>query len=253
MAKANAAGRTSNMRNFFMVQHSFLDEPAWLALPMGARVLYFAVRRRYNGSNNGDFFLSVRTAADEIGCDPKSARRWFDELIEKGFIKVAKGGALGSDGEGIARYWILTEIGYRGQRPTKDFRQWKKQKPVGKNPTPRGQDGYASEESGGRKGTECGQDGYSLAPNDPEPCGQDGYISISSHLGEDIDASPSPSKTPSNHVGDFAESVSEPGARPQYSAAPKARADALLQSWDQPEIKKKNGHSVLAMNKAEGF
>ena len=53
-----------------------------------------------------------------------SAERWFRELENHGFIRRTKAASLGFDGHATATYWRLTEIGYMGKQPTKDYKQW---------------------------------------------------------------------------------------------------------------------------------
>lgn len=126
-------GKLSPDEHFVQLAHGLLDEPAWKALRPGARVLYVAVKRYYNGQNNGRVFLSIRKAADDTGLSRGSVERHLQELIDKGFIRPAVKGHLGVLGKGQATSWILTEIGVNGARPTKDFRAWQppeKQNPV---------------------------------------------------------------------------------------------------------------------------
>jgi hypothetical protein len=73
---------------FVMVLKETLDSPTWKAMSMGARVLYIALKRRYNHTvhNNGRVYLAQRTAAEEIGSDRHQIIRWFRELQHYGFI-----------------------------------------------------------------------------------------------------------------------------------------------------------------------
>jgi hypothetical protein len=90
-----------------------LDSPAWKAMSHGARSLYIALKRRYNGNNhhNGRIYLSQREAANEIGSHTNQIARWFCELQQYGFIVMVKPGCLGVDGKGRAPHWRLTRIG----------------------------------------------------------------------------------------------------------------------------------------------
>ncbi|MBI1182128.1 MAG: hypothetical protein GC201_16410 [Alphaproteobacteria bacterium] len=184
MAAKNAKGRSKRTPDDYFVQFykTFLQEPAWLSLSMGARVLYLALKAYYNGSNNGEIYLSVRKAATEIGCNPKSADRWFDELVDRGFIRATRSGALGSDGKGEARCWRLTEIGYRGDPPTREYRDYKKQNPVpveGTGCTPEGDTlpmGCTS------RGDTCTPEGDSFGTKIDRPCTPQGDTYISAIL-----------------------------------------------------------------------
>jgi hypothetical protein len=120
-----------------------LDSPAWKATSMGARILYIALKRRYNlqSQNNGRLYLANRKAAAEIRSSPNQIVRWFRELQYYGFIVMQTPGGLGVYGKGRAPCWRLTEVGYMKEPPTRDFERWngvrfgqrKKQKPVTEN------------------------------------------------------------------------------------------------------------------------
>lgn len=110
---------------FVSVLKPTLEEPAWKGLSYGARCLYIALKSFYNGRNNGKIFLGVRKAAAMLGSSSKSsAEKWFRELQEHGFIRATQGAFLGTDGKANATYWRLTELGYMGQQPTREFKEW---------------------------------------------------------------------------------------------------------------------------------
>lgn len=186
MAKSTAAGRSKKTPDDYFVQiyKTFLQEPAWRALPMGARVLYLAVKSYYNGNNNGELFMSVREAGALIGCTPRSAHRWFLELIDKGFLRRTGGGSLGADGRGEAQCWRLTEIGHRNHnivhRPSCEYKQWtptektESRIPQGYKLCPQGiqQDGNCIPQ-----GYTCTPEGYGNEPNSPPACIPEGNTS----------------------------------------------------------------------------
>ena len=125
MTKTNATGRTTGaMQPFVQVLKPTLKEPAWKALSYGARCLYITLKSYYFGDNNGRVYLGVRKAARELGASRSSTEIWFRDLTEHGFIVSTSGGFLGSDGKGTATSWRLTEIGYMGEQPTKDYKDW---------------------------------------------------------------------------------------------------------------------------------
>ncbi len=133
MAKADRKGRTQGATQpFIQVLKPTLREPAWKALPYGARCLYITIKGYFMGFNNGRLYLSVGKAADELGASSTSAERWFQDLIKHGFIVPTAGGFLGAEGKGIATYWRLTELGFNGEQPTRDYKDW----PDLKNITP---------------------------------------------------------------------------------------------------------------------
>lgn len=99
---------------------------------MTARCLEMELKALHNGSNNGNFFLSVREAAKRLGIAPNTAARAFNELEEKGFIKPKQKGAFAWKVR-HATSWILTEFEYNGQLATKDFMRWQPKKHGSRN------------------------------------------------------------------------------------------------------------------------
>jgi hypothetical protein len=97
-----------------------MQEPAWKAMSLGARMLYLHIKARYNkqSHNNGRLYLSTRTAAKELGGSSlHQVGRWFRELQHYGFIVMTAGSCLGVDGKGRASKWRLTELGYMNDPP----------------------------------------------------------------------------------------------------------------------------------------
>src|SRR6266404_235550 len=103
-----------------------LDSPAWRAMSHGAKVLYVALKRRYNykNHNNGRIWLSQRKAVQELRSHHNEIARWFRELQHYGFIVMVTPGTLGVEGRGKAPCWRLTEVGYMAEPPTRDFQRW---------------------------------------------------------------------------------------------------------------------------------
>ncbi|MFZ5674408.1 MAG: hypothetical protein ACOZAM_15740 [Pseudomonadota bacterium] len=135
MAKKNRTAESwgaTPSEPFVSVLKPTLQEPAWKALPYGARCLYITLKSFFNGANNGRIYLGVRKAAKELGAAQSSTERWFRDLQDFGFIRPTQGAFLGMDGRASATYWRLTELGYMGERPTREYKEWQ---PV-KNKTP---------------------------------------------------------------------------------------------------------------------
>lgn len=102
----------------------FLKTPAWQSLRVGPRALLLELYSLWNGTNNGELFLSIREAAERLHVSPNTVSSWFDMLIEKGFIKVAQLGAFSLKSR-HATTWILTEHPVGDALPTKDFARWR--------------------------------------------------------------------------------------------------------------------------------
>lgn len=123
MSKADRNGRKT-AAPYVAILKPTLKEPAWRDLSYGARCLYIVIKSFYNGDNNGRLYLGIRKAATELGASRSSTERWFHELEDHGFIRKTEGGFLGVDGKGVAAYWRLTEVGYMGAQPTREFKNW---------------------------------------------------------------------------------------------------------------------------------
>jgi hypothetical protein len=103
-----------------------MKTPAWRALSHGARSLYVALKCRYNHKdhNNGRMFLSQRDAAAELDSHHNEIGRWYRELQHYGFIVMETAAIVGVTSKGQAPRWRLTELGCKGNPPTRDFARW---------------------------------------------------------------------------------------------------------------------------------
>ncbi len=54
--------------------HWIMATEAWTTMPPGPRALYFELKRRYNGFNNGEIFLSHRDAAIALNIHQQHSR-----------------------------------------------------------------------------------------------------------------------------------------------------------------------------------
>ena len=112
---------------------------AWAALKPGPRALYVELKRRFNGHNNGQIFLSHRDAANALNVHRNTVGPWFEDLQERGFIRLTIAPYLGPSGIGKASTWALDEEATPDMKPAlKRFMSWtEKQNPRTKNRTPR--------------------------------------------------------------------------------------------------------------------
>ena len=129
MAKHNKKNQSAS---FLMLDRWIYDTPAYQSLGLGARALYWELKRKFNGYNNGRVFLSQRDAAKALNRDRGTIANYYAELEEKGFLLKTQGHCLGPEGKGQAALWALTEHSLDGVKATMDFKAWKIQKPVGK-------------------------------------------------------------------------------------------------------------------------
>ncbi len=126
----DAKGRSIGEPRFVQLRHFLLDCPAWRSMGCAPRQLYVELRRRFNGSNNGEISYSVRQAASDLHIAKDTAMKAFRELEEKGFLKCAQSGSFHWK-ERHASLWILTEEDYRDQFATKEFMRWQPKSEAG--------------------------------------------------------------------------------------------------------------------------
>ena len=107
-----------------MLWHHVLRSEAYRSLKPIPRAAYTELRRRFNGSNNGEILCSVRNLADAVNCSKDSASAAFAELEAKGFIKCAQRGSFNYK-VAHAPKWVLTEEPYHDGLPTKEFMRWR--------------------------------------------------------------------------------------------------------------------------------
>jgi hypothetical protein len=131
--KHNNKGRSTSDGKFIQLGEWLMKSEAWRQASVFERSLYIEIKRRYNGSNNGDVPLSHREAQDLLGCSNRPVLVAFRGLQKKGFIKARVRGSFNwkasADGVGRSTRWELTE--YPLDVPirvlsggTKDFLRW---------------------------------------------------------------------------------------------------------------------------------
>lgn len=111
---------------FVQLPEWLLASQAWQSLKPGPRALYVELKRRYNGSNNGRLFLSHRNAAAALGVHRNTVGGYFEDLIDRGFIRETQGSYLGPSGVGQAAHFALEEYDCDDGRPApKRFMAWR--------------------------------------------------------------------------------------------------------------------------------
>lgn len=119
-SKGRSVGRGRHVRLY----HWMLDSVAWKNLSPGACALLIAVWKRYNGNNNGCIPFSVREAATEINVSKNIPSKLFQELIEKGFLKVVRNSNFDLKVR-RSREWKLTAVECGDVPASKDFMHWR--------------------------------------------------------------------------------------------------------------------------------
>lgn len=90
-----------------------MQTDAWRALGPTAQALYPWIKLEWRGrdaNNNGKLRLSVRQAAERIGCSKNAAAQAFIDLQRKGFLVATEAASLGFTGEAKSPAYELTEI-----------------------------------------------------------------------------------------------------------------------------------------------
>ena len=102
-----------------------LGSAAYRSLSLRARCLLVELKLLYNGSNNGELFLSVRAAAARLKTGLHQAMAAFRELEDRGFIKPRQRGSFQWK-QRHATCWLLTEYDddMTGHKATKEFMTW---------------------------------------------------------------------------------------------------------------------------------
>ena len=128
MAKPYRHGKKRGGR-FVSLPEWLMASAAWQDLKPGPRALYVELKRRFNGGNNGEIFLSHRDAARALNMGREAVAGYFRALKAHGFIVETRGHSLGPSGIGQSATYALTEEALPGKPATKDFLRWRKQKP----------------------------------------------------------------------------------------------------------------------------
>ena len=114
--------RTQKNKRFVLFDYDQIESQAFRCLTGGALKLLIMVRKRFNGINNGHISFSVREGRDLLGYSVNTISRYFDELVDKGFLKVKEKGSF-SYKKRHASTWIITSDEYHNQK-SRDFKNW---------------------------------------------------------------------------------------------------------------------------------
>ena len=132
--KGRSVGGDAHHARFYQWE---IKSAAYRSLKAHARALLLELKALYNGSNNGELYMSVREAAKRVGCGKNLASEMPDQLQDRGFIRPNEVGAFNlkaAAGGGKATSWILTEYAFgNATAGTKDFMHWKADAPLSKS------------------------------------------------------------------------------------------------------------------------
>lgn len=99
-----------------------MESSAWLAMSLGARALFLALKKRYYREGAKAVYLSTRVAAKELGASTSGTFRWYHELEHYGFIVRIKPARSGE--RGLAAHYKLADEPYLGKPPSAEFSFW---------------------------------------------------------------------------------------------------------------------------------
>jgi hypothetical protein len=154
MNRQDKRGRSKGSPPFIRLPHAINDHPSFQALSPEAKAIYLAIRRRYNGINNGSIAMSVRDAAAICHCGTGKAHRALKMLESHGFIRITTPGLVHGVARRATMYRLTDEVDpISGAAPTRDFTAWKPPAdsfPSASTGTPRPSDGTARVSSGTR-------------------------------------------------------------------------------------------------------
>ena len=109
-------------KRFVLFDYEQIESQAFKYLTGGALKLLIMVRKRFNGINNGHISFSVREGNDLLGYSMNTVARYFDELVDKGFLRIKEKGSF-SYKKRHATTWIITCEEYNHQK-SRDFKHW---------------------------------------------------------------------------------------------------------------------------------
>jgi hypothetical protein len=89
----NQTGRSAQRHEQYApLSYPMLKSPAWRSLGGSAIKVLLELHTRFHGMNNGELFLGLDEAARTLGIGKATAKAAFDQLVEKGFLRLTKRG-----------------------------------------------------------------------------------------------------------------------------------------------------------------
>ena len=123
MSYSKAKGKGKGHKHV-QLWRSMQDSEAWRSLSLSGRCVWLEIMNRFNGHNNGEIPLSCREAAELCNISKGTASKAFNELLEKGFIKVGWYSSFTCKYK-KSRRWIITHYPLeKSKAPTNEWRNW---------------------------------------------------------------------------------------------------------------------------------
>ena len=107
-----------------MLDRFLMRTQAYRSLHPIARQLFTEISYFYDGSNNGQIFVSVRQAAEWLGVTKTTAAKYIRQLEDRGFIICMQRGHFDWKA-GTATTWRLTHFPTGQERASKEYMKWR--------------------------------------------------------------------------------------------------------------------------------
>jgi hypothetical protein len=90
--------------------------------PIDCWALWLELKKRYHRKQQKAVYLSSRDAAELLKCGINRVSRLRAELVHYGFTEMVRAAKTGS--KGASAHYRLTDEGYLGKPPTKEYMFW---------------------------------------------------------------------------------------------------------------------------------
>jgi len=107
---------------FVQLPNELIESDAYRSLPPGARCLLIEFMRIVFPDRNGKIGMSHDRAARLVNCTKKTAGKYIEMLLQRGFLKLVKGELWQ---ERKAREYALTSASRQGRSPTYEYLGWR--------------------------------------------------------------------------------------------------------------------------------
>ncbi len=124
--RVNAKGRNDG-EQYVKLSYRMLRSDAWRSLGGPAMKVYFELRTRFNGGNNGQLTLSLDEAKRLLKLGKATVGRALTELQAKGFIVMTKRGQW--YGRQATEY-AVTDKPVKGLPATNAWKHWRPEKQI---------------------------------------------------------------------------------------------------------------------------
>lgn len=107
-----------------MISRGLLKSNNFTTLSSNSKALFVELQTHWRNDKFVDY--GVREAAEKLCCTEKTARKAFDELVERGFIVCEEYAYFNSRYGSKTRSWRLTWMPYNSKEPTSDWEEWQR-------------------------------------------------------------------------------------------------------------------------------